>query len=567
MRSALDRLQTQLIGKGDAPVTAIVQAMQIAEKEAGFIQQEKLEKPLRRELREFAGISHALGNAASAVLQLSPPHIEAPSAVVPGDTITVHVRPGSAHVKDPVQYHLDSSSGWAIAKGTKPGDYRVQVPADAAPGAVATLHGETIVTAAGVLLPLRSEVSVKVVAPFEVSFNPVGIDSYARQLFRVTLANHTSREQRFATTVEGAGWTVTGAASTTEVAPRAAVSLTIAAAPKSGLKPGRSELSFSVTAPGNHVFRHRAVLLHLAPQANRLRDPGFETGARNRAENWVDWLGGYQVDAKVSHSGRQGIRLTADSDQKPVGATQRIDLDQTVPTPVVVRGWSKADKASGAEDAGYSLYVDCYYKSGDALYGQIAPFVSGTHDWQFSQVVIEPTQPIQTIDVYCMLRGFKGTVWFDDLYVAEDTTRGADLARHAHVTCDSYYDGYDATPINDGVTATAGLHWTQAAWASADQPGPHSIILKWDAPVTVHQVDIYWSMDAGTPKTARKFEIQAQIDDQWKTIRTIETDEPAPETQVPVPPVTAASLRIVQPSGAGCAERPDVMWIREVEVY
>ena len=567
VRSALHRLQRQLTTNADVPVTAIAQAMQVAEREAGFIRQEKLENPLRRELRELDGISHALGNAASVVLQLSPPHIEAPSVVVPGDTIAVHVRPVSADVEGPVQYRLESSSGWEIAKRTEPGHYRVLVPADAVPGAVATLHGETIVGAAGVLLPLRNEVSVQVVEPFEVAFNHVGIDSDARQLFQVTLANHTSWKQRSETTVEGAGWTVTGAASTTEVDPRTAVSLAITAAPKPALKPGISEMSFAVTVPGNRVFRHRAVLLHLAPDANRLPNPGFDTGAQDRAQNWAAWLGGYEVDTSVSHSGKRSIRLTADSDQEPVGATQSIRLEQTVPTPVCIRGWSKADRTSGAEGAGYSIYVDCHYESGDTLHGQIAPFAPGTHDWQFSQVVIEPAQPIRTIDVYCMLRGLKGTVWFDDLYVAEDATRGANLARHARVTCDSFYGGYGATPVNDGVTATEGLHWTQADWASADQPGPHSITLKWDTPVTVHQVDIYWSMDAGSPKTARTLEIQAQIAGQWKTIRTIETNEPVPETQVPVPPVTTVSLRIVQPSGAGCAERPDVMWLREVKVH
>jgi len=354
VRSALDQLQRQLTDEANAPITAIAQAMQIVEREAGFIHQEKLEKPLRRERRELAGISHALGNAASAVLQLSSPRIAAPSAVVPGDTITVRVRPGSVNVKDPVEYHLDSASGWAIAMGTKLGDYRVQVSADAAPGAVETLHGETIFKAAGVLLPLRSEVSVKVVEPFEVSFNQVGIDRDARQLFQVTLANHTSLEQGFGITVEGTDWTVTGAALMTDVAPRAAISLTLTAAPKPDLKPGRSELSFSVTAPGNRIFRHRAVLLHLAPQANRLRDSGFETGAQNQAKDWAGWLGGYQVDTRVSHSGKQAIRVTTDSDRKPVGATQRIHLNQTVPTPVLVRGWSKADHVNGAEDAGYS---------------------------------------------------------------------------------------------------------------------------------------------------------------------------------------------------------------------
>lgn len=38
-------------------------------------------------------------------------------------------------------------------------------------------------------------------------------------------------------------------------------------------------------------------------------------------------------------------------------------------------------------------------------------------------MTIEPAKPIRNVNVYLLLRGHRGTVWFDDLFVAEDPRR------------------------------------------------------------------------------------------------------------------------------------------------
>lgn len=43
--------------------------------------------------------------------------------------------------------------------------------------------------------------------------------------------------------------------------------------------------------------------------------------------------------------------------------------------------------------------------------------VAGTHGWQFKAGVIDPTVPIQSLQLYTMFRWHSGTVWFDDLAV------------------------------------------------------------------------------------------------------------------------------------------------------
>jgi hypothetical protein len=44
-------------------------------------------------------------------------------------------------------------------------------------------------------------------------------------------------------------------------------------------------------------------------------------------------------------------------------------LQRTVPVPLVIRGWSKAEEVSGGTDSGYSLYADLIYDDGTPLWG------------------------------------------------------------------------------------------------------------------------------------------------------------------------------------------------------
>jgi hypothetical protein len=301
--------------------------------------------------------------------------------------------------------------------------------------------------------------------------------------------------------------------------------------------------------------------------ANKLKNSGFELGSGAALDGWTAWLGGYKADRQVKRSGAQSVRIETDSPTAAVGASQSVTLNQTTPAPLIVRGWSRAEKVSGERGKGYSLYVDIYYADGTKLYGQIVPFNTGTHDWQFGETLIETTKPIATVTVHTMLRGNTGTAWFDDVFLAEDRSRVNNLARQAKVKCDSFFSNYHERAINDGVTQTTGLHWTEADWASAETNAPHWVELRWDKPVTTKEVAIYWSLDAGTFRTSRRVEIQAVDGESWKTIQVVSPPKPEPETRATFTPIATAALRLYQPLGQGIEGRPNLMWIREVEVY
>lgn len=105
----------------------------------------------------------------------------------------------------------------------------------------------------------------------------------------------------------------------------------------------------------------------------------------------------------------------------PMGAQQRIVINQEQPRPIIASAASKAENVTGNPDGHYSLYIDCTYADGTPLYGQIAAFSTGTHDWEEVTVRIEPAKPVQSLTLHLLLRGDHfGKAWFDEVSVREE---------------------------------------------------------------------------------------------------------------------------------------------------
>jgi len=95
-----------------------------------------------------------------------------------------------------------------------------------------------------------------------------------------------------------------------------------------------------------------------------------------------------------------------------LGASQNVVLNQQQPAPLAIEGESKALNVGGQPDSDYSLYVDITYQDGSNLWGRIATFDTGTHDWQFSRFVIEPARPVRSANIHMLFRQHSGTAWF-----------------------------------------------------------------------------------------------------------------------------------------------------------
>jgi len=96
------------------------------------------------------------------------------------------------------------------------------------------------------------------------------------------------------------------------------------------------------------------------------------------------------------------------------GVSQTVTLNQTKPEPIVATAWSKADAVGGGRDSNYSLYLDLVYSDGSPLWGQVAPFNIGTHDWEKAQVVVFPEKPVKSVSFHMLLRQHSGKALFRD---------------------------------------------------------------------------------------------------------------------------------------------------------
>ena len=121
---------------------------------------------------------------------------------------------------------------------------------------------------------------------------------------------------------------------------------------------------------------------------------GFEAGFETRDGVWVCDNG---ADAKA----RRGV-------------TQHVVLNQTAPQPIVASAWSRATGVTGGRDSDYALYLDLAYTDGTSLWGQIASFDVGTHDWQRREVTVLPEKPVKSLTFNLLLRGHGGRAEFRD---------------------------------------------------------------------------------------------------------------------------------------------------------
>jgi hypothetical protein len=123
---------------------------------------------------------------------------------------------------------------------------------------------------------------------------------------------------------------------------------------------------------------------------------------------WRPWQKGFET--------KDGVFVCDNASDAQVqrGASQTVTLNQVKPEPIVAVAWSKADAVSGSRDSDYSLYLDLVYSDGSSLWGQVAPFNIGTHDWEKVQVIVFPEKPVKSLSFHMLLRRHPGKALFRD---------------------------------------------------------------------------------------------------------------------------------------------------------
>ena len=566
LMAALEAEVEQLAGSDSAATeAAVARALERAGAVRAWIADSGLANPCRRALRDVEDCQSHLQLLISALAGLSGPTLAVSQPAIPGQSFEVAVRAecrGQAarlsHTK------LDAPLGWGVdGKGPR---FRVAVPASAPVGGTARLAVRAKVEVRpGVWTSLSQSRSVRIVKAMDAQLARWGATD-----LRLRVRNNGARPLRVRCRVAApARWQAKLEQSEFVCAAQAEHTQTLALRPSPAAPPGPQQVTVTlepVDSPGEPCVLS-AHVRHVPAHMNRLKNPGFEAVNADRPASWGPYTDGCAVDDAIAHTGRRSLKLANPQPAKR-GASQTIALQQKLRCPIIVRAWSKADQVRDTSQRDYSLYVDIYHTDGSAIYGRTLSFDLGTHDWQFAERIIEPKKPIRNVNVYALHRRGRGTVWFDDVFVAELPSRKGNLAADAAVQADSFYSKYRADPINDGIAQVEGVHWTDEAWASAGSNKPHWIALAFPRQVTVKRVAVYWSLDAGVPRTSERIAVQAKAGEQWRTVKEVAIGRVEPMTTVVLDrPVRARAIRVWQPAGAGPKGRPQLMWVREVEVF
>lgn len=168
-------------------------------------------------------------------------------------------------------------------------------------------------------------------------------------------------------------------------------------------------------------------------------DPDIAAPAGGRTQWQEKWR---EITASLDRAGQAGIagwalppgalpaeedghggvlEATREANGPEILVRQVVQVGQTAARDLVARASSSATGVTGEADTGYSLYVDLQYADGTSLWGQVAPFATGTHGWQEAEVRIRPEKPVASAYVHLILRGHHaGTARFDDVFLGED---------------------------------------------------------------------------------------------------------------------------------------------------
>lgn len=129
------------------------------------------------------------------------------------------------------------------------------------------------------------------------------------------------------------------------------------------------------------------------------------------------------------------------------------------------------------------------------------------------------------------------------------------------------YPQYRPEPINDGVQLYVGDDFTRRATATEQSDGPHWVGVTFPGQRPLSRVVVYWAAEGGAVYSARAFEVQALVGEQWLPVATADEPEPVLVSIVEFEEMQASGVRIVQPPGGGSAARPNLLWVAEVEAY
>ena len=109
-----------------------------------------------------------------------------------------------------------------------------------------------------------------------------------------------------------------------------------------------------------------------------------------------------------------GSYTCCNPDGETFGLRFPIQLNQTVPEPIIASAESRCEGVESASSVDYSIYMDIAYIDGTYQWGVAQAFNVGNKgkDWSAVSVRFMPEKPIKSLTMYLLFRNRQGTVWF-----------------------------------------------------------------------------------------------------------------------------------------------------------
>ena len=414
-------LQKLSESEADAITDRCLSVLKQASEHKEWIQGSHLDNPCRRELRELDDLTARLSLVCSTLMGVHGPYIEAPTVAAPGEEIVVGVRVDGVEeskVRYAIQAITDPPRPWSC-ETVGQGQFKITVPQNALGTTARLVATAAVASPSGLALPLQKATRIRVVPALEGTMRQGGISASGERFqFIVSASNNSQAAIEVSPKIRvPEGWRTETPLDVWRLDAKSTKRMEFFVISSRETKPGRYEIGVDIHSPESaEPLAFSETVSFLPGSLNLLKNPGFEAAG---AANWSKHGQAHEIDTEQSHGGKQSFRLSNASASLRSSASQTIVLNRDVARPIIVRGHAKADGVSGHPGRGFSVYVDIYYTDGTALYGSTMDWQTGTTDWQYGEMTIEPAKPIRNVNVYLLLRGHSGTAWFDDLFVAE----------------------------------------------------------------------------------------------------------------------------------------------------
>ena len=106
-----------------------------------------------------------------------------------------------------------------------------------------------------------------------------------------------------------------------------------------------------------------------------------------------------------------------DAKDAMAGVVSGVEFTTPVKGTLIFGGESKAENVTGTVGHNYCVYLDLTYTDGKKLYGQVANFKGGTHDWEKSTQTIKLAKPVKSISFYVLFRNVSGKASFRNIFL------------------------------------------------------------------------------------------------------------------------------------------------------